>query len=357
MAAIPTKFKKNSKKMNLKITRFLSKIFSYWRKQKYQPEMHDHQDSTTFEEVASDENFDEAAYLLANPDVARAVKCAEVYSGRSHFDIFGKSEGRKQRRLNSAITDAKKDKLKRIKPILRSDMPYEEKHNCYDFLTKDLRQQFNIVDTDAVSSNEYDGYAQDLIAKYKDGLILDCGAGKRRIYFDNVVNFEIVDYDTTDVRGVGEVLPFVDNAFDAVISIAVLEHVKDPFLCAKEIARVLKPGGILMCCVPFLQPLHGYPHHYYNMTYQGLINLFDDLVEIDKVDVYGSVLPIWSLTWIVQSWSNGLVGKAKQEFLNLKISDLLEPPASFLDKSFVKELSMEKNLELASATVLFAHKK
>ena len=107
-------------------------------------------------------------------------------------------------------------------------------------------------------------------------------------------------------------MPFVDNAFNAVLSIAVLEHVKDPFLCAREIARVLKPGGDLMCCVPFLQPLHGYPHHYYNMTHQGLKNLFEDLLKIDRLDVYENILPIASLTWIVRSWADGLKGKAKQ---------------------------------------------
>ncbi|MHB1326124.1 MAG: class I SAM-dependent methyltransferase [Thermoleophilia bacterium] len=150
----------------------------------------------------------------------------------------------------------------------------------------------------------------EIVNKHKNGWVLDCGAGKRPIYFDNVVNFEIVSYDTTDARGVGEVLPFVDNAFDAVLSIAVLEHVKDTFLCAREIARVLKPGDDLMCCVPFLQPLHGYPHHYYNMTHQGLKNLFEDLVKIDRLDVYESVLPISSLTWIVRSWADGLKGRA-----------------------------------------------
>jgi hypothetical protein len=40
-----------------------------------------------------------------------------------------------------------------------------------------------------------------MIARCSDGLVLDCGAGLRDIYFDNVVNYEIVDYDTTDVRG------------------------------------------------------------------------------------------------------------------------------------------------------------
>jgi SAM-dependent methyltransferase len=213
------------------------------------------------------------------------------------------------------------------------------------------------VDTDSVSSNSYDEYALNLISKYQRGMVLDCGAGKRPIYFDNVINYEIVPYESTDVRGVGEILPFKNCVFDAVISIAVLEHVKDPFLCAKEIARTLKPGGEIMCCVPFLQPYHGYPHHYYNMTSQGLANLFDRWIDIDKLDVYGGILPIMSLTWIVQSWANGLSGNAKREFLNLKISELMENGFNYLDRDFVKELPMNKNFELASATVLFGKKK
>ena len=201
------------------------------------------------EELATDQNFDESAYLLANPDVANAIKKGQFQSGLQHFLIFGKKEKRRLRQVFSEkpdLLEAKAKKLERIKPLLRNDLPHEYKDGYYDFLTEDLRSQFNIADTDAVSSNDYNPDVMDLVRLNEHGLVLDCGAGRRSTYFDNVVNFEIVDYETTDVRGVGEVLPFIDESFDAVLSIAVLEHVKDPFLCAREIARVLKPGGQLV---------------------------------------------------------------------------------------------------------------
>ncbi len=255
-----------------------------------------------------------------------------------------------------SLKQVKQEKLQRVAALLRQDMPFVKTEGCYDFLTNELRSQFNIVGTSAVSSNKYDTHVLELIETHRDGLILDCGAGKRSVYYENVVNFEIVAYDTTDVRGVGEVLPFVDGAFDAVISIAVLEHVKDPFRCAREIARVLKPGGKLICCVPFLQPYHGYPHHYYNMTHQGLRNLFADVIAVDRVEVYASVLPIWALTWIVRSWAEGLKGGTREDFLNMRLRDLTAPALAMLQAPFVTGLSKKKNLELASACVLFGSK-
>jgi hypothetical protein len=46
----------------------------------------------------------------------------------------------------------------------------------------------------------------------------------------------------------------------------------------------------------------------------------------------------------------------REEFLDLRVRDLLQPPQSFLRRPFVTELPREKNLELASACVLFARK-
>ena len=48
----------------------------------------------------------------------------------------------------------------------------------------------------------------------------------------------------------GAPLPFTDNEFDAVLLVAVLEHLNHRVEILKEIKRVLKPGGTLVMTVP-----------------------------------------------------------------------------------------------------------
>ncbi len=309
----------------------------------------------TLRPLATDANFDDASYLRANPDVAAAVSAHQFDSGRQHFEAFGRQEGR---RLQLRVEpERKRSKLQQIRRLFRDDMQMREAQSHFDFLTPELREEFGIIDTTAISSNGYDPDALALIERHRNGMVLDCGAGSRDLYFQNVINFEIAVYDSTDVRGVGEALPFKADSFDGVLSLAVLEHVKDPWRCAQEIMRVLKPGGDLICCVPFLQPVHGYPHHYYNMTEQGLRNLFLSGVDIVRHEVPVSTLPIWTLTWILNSWASGLDEQTRHEFVNLRVADLMAPASTQLSKGFVTQLTKEKNLELASATVLHGRKR
>ncbi len=45
-------------------------------------------------------------------------------------------------------------------------------------------------------------------------------------------------------------LPFADGHFDLVAAFDVIEHVTDDRRVFAELARVLKPGGVLLCAVP-----------------------------------------------------------------------------------------------------------
>ena len=51
-----------------------------------------------------------------------------------------------------------------------------------------------------------------------------------------------------------QTLPFAPATFDAVVAASVLEYVTDPGAVLQECARVLRPGGVLLCTVP--DPAH-----------------------------------------------------------------------------------------------------
>jgi SAM-dependent methyltransferase len=51
-------------------------------------------------------------------------------------------------------------------------------------------------------------------------------------------------------QGVGESIPYEDESFDIVVSDNVLEHLDRPVEVFREVARVLKPGGIFLAKTP-----------------------------------------------------------------------------------------------------------
>lgn len=55
------------------------------------------------------------------------------------------------------------------------------------------------------------------------------------------------------VRGIGDRLPFVSDAFDLVVSVWVLEHLVDPLGTFIEVRRVLRPGGHFVFLTPNLR--------------------------------------------------------------------------------------------------------
>ncbi len=92
-----------------------------------------------------------------------------------------------------------------------------------------------------------------------------------RPYLKNVeykIMDPVPDYHP-DIVGDIHALPFTDNSQDAIICIAVLEHVENPIKAMQEMYRVLKPGGYCFVYVPFLFYYHaekGYYKDYWRFT-------------------------------------------------------------------------------------------
>ena len=104
--------------------------------------------------------------------------------------------------------------------------------------------------------------------------VLDLGGNKvrKRGQFDvgrydlRVVYANLSTVKRPDVQADAEHVPFEGGSFDTVICSELLEHVPDPSAVLRESHRVLRSGGILMICVPFLFPIHGDPHDYGRYT-------------------------------------------------------------------------------------------
>jgi SAM-dependent methyltransferase len=65
-------------------------------------------------------------------------------------------------------------------------------------------------------------------------------------------------------------LPVQDGVFHTVLCNQVLEHVTEPSKLMAEVARVLRPGGVVLLTTPQTWGLHLEPHDFYRYTEYGL---------------------------------------------------------------------------------------
>lgn len=94
--------------------------------------------------------------------------------------------------------------------------------------------------------------------KIAGGRLLDLGCGTRRT--ETVTTRTGATYVGLDIMGEaphvlgrGEILPFVDDSFDFVLSMAVFPHTTYPDLAVREAYRVLRPGCLLIGTAQFIE--------------------------------------------------------------------------------------------------------
>jgi len=105
----------------------------------------------------------------------------------------------------------------------------------------------------------YDWFFKKFFSFYRpQGLILDNGCGngivgeylpgEKMIGLD--ISEEMIKYARIRLAeahvGDSQAMPFADGTFDTVVNLSLLHHVADPERAVREIARVLKPGGVAL---------------------------------------------------------------------------------------------------------------
>lgn len=160
--------------------------------------------------------------------------------------------------------------------------------------------------------------------------ILDVGGGER--FQKDLAGYEklfaATDYKTLDVdiRYHPDIvasiyhIPLADESMGAVICKSVLEHLEEPEHAVREMRRILRPGGKIFVCVPFIYPYHARPgvyRDYYRFSEDALRYLFRDFksVEIQKIGGYFRALSLFTP-------------------YQHRLKTVLEPIAYFLDELF-----------------------
>ena len=131
-------------------------------------------------------------------------------------------------------------------------------------------------------------------------VVLNVGSGRTR-YGRDVVNIEIAPGPEIDIVGVAEFLPVASGSADGVILMAVLEHVQNAARTISEARRVLRPGGLMLIDVPFIQGYHPDPGDYRRYTEQGLrteLEQFGFVVEESGI----AVGPASAMAWIASEF-------------------------------------------------------
>lgn len=136
------------------------------------------------------------------------------------------------------------------------------------------------------------------------GRVLDVGCGKKpyRTWFSRATDYvgiDVVPGVADHVVAPSEKFPFDDGVYDVVFVTQVIEHVEFLPHTLSEIARVCKPGGVIILSFPFLYNEHGTPHDYQRFTVHGAAGLLPyEALTLERQGGEGSILVILLLNWI-----------------------------------------------------------
>lgn len=304
-----------------------------------------------FLEDVTDRNFNEASYLAANADVAAAG-----FPARAHYEKFGRFEKRKQV-IDSPGGDYWSSRYARFRHILNAPFG-DDPGGTFPLTVGSTHHDLSTYPRE--SANDGNTVFENEVISNPNKLYIDLGCGLRNRTFDNCLYIEVYRARCADlIVEPNCTYPIKDNSVDGIGSFAVLEHTRKPWLVVSEMRRMIKPGGKVFIDWPFLQPVHGYPSHYFNATREGLSSLFtDNGFVVESCDTLGHQSAAHTIHWILSvMWRRLPRGKVRTQFERMTVKDLIASDQNGpVWTKFVSALDAAAQEELACGNFLVASK-
>lgn len=184
-------------------------------------------------------------------------------------------------------------------------------------------------------------------------IILDLGAGNMGLSLPNVIRMDVTLTPYVDVVCDAHALPFLPGSLDFIFSLAVIEHLRQPFLAAQEMYDALRLGGYVYGECNFVFPYHGYPHHYFNASQQGIQQVFAQFRCL-RASVAPYQMPSFAVRFVLEAY-NHYLGQSNEPTLRPfhdLLQNVLAQPLGQYDAYFSEETA----LRLAAGVFFFGVK-
>ena len=153
------------------------------------------------------------------------------------------------------------------------------------------------------TNNFYIKNNKDFRDRIIDNIVIeDCVVDIGKSMREKFVNINCKKIETLDVNDYGDYpdilfdicsddLDILENRYDKIICIAILEHVYNPFKAINNLKKMLKPHGIIFGYVPYLYHYHAPKdlkfQDYFRFSKDALSYLFKDFKDVELFPVRG----------------------------------------------------------------------
>ena len=159
-----------------------------------------------------------------------------------------------------------------IDKVKINDFYLKNKKDFRDQVLKDIKSEDNVLDIGKAMREKYDQ--------------INCNSVETLDFNDFGCYPDIICDICSDITG-------LEDKYDKIICIAILEHVYDPFKAVSNLQKMLKKNGVIYGMVPYLYHYHAPKdlkfQDYFRFSKDALAYLFRDFKNVELYPIRGRV--------------------------------------------------------------------